>query len=221
MGEPQSGEFPRWIEKQLIRRGIRDERVLEAFTAVPRVAFVPRNHRRQALMDAPIPIGCKQTVSQPYVIALSLQALALKGEERVLDVGTGSGYQAALLSHLAGEVHTIEIHQRLFTSARIAIEKHARSPVHTRFGDGSTGWPEAAPFDAIIAGACSPTPPPSLIEQLKTGGRLVLPVGCDRSQSLMRYVKKSDGSLDTTMLEWVLFVPLLGREGTGGKPLDG
>ena len=220
MGEPQPGAYPPWIQAQLIRRGIQDARVLAAFAAVPRNSFVSPEHRNRALVDAPIPIGCRQTVSQPYVIALSLQALELNGSERVLDVGTGSGFQAALLSHLAREVYTIEIHQRLFTEARMAIEKHSQAEVYTRCGDGSLGWPEAAPFDAIVAGACSPTPPPSLIDQLKPGGRLVLPVGGDKSQSLMRYVKKFDGTLEKTLLEWVLFVPLLGKEGTKCLPLD-
>jgi protein-L-isoaspartate(D-aspartate) O-methyltransferase len=213
----QSGR-PRWIEYQLVRRGIRDERVLDAFARVPREAFVPPEFRRRALVDAPIPIGCHQTNSQPYVIALSLEALALHGSERVLDVGTGSGYQAALLSHLAAEVYSIEVQQSLFTTARLAIERHARAPVHTRCGDGSLGWPEAAPFDAIVAGACAPKPPPSLIAQLAPGGRLVLPLGGEHSQGLYRLSKREDGTLERTLLERVLFVPLVGREGTGLPP---
>ncbi len=214
----QNPRRPRWIQRQLVARGITDERVLDAFAAVPRAHFVPRQYRAKALADAPIPIGCRQTISQPYVIALSLQALALRGRERVLDVGTGSGYQAALLSHLASEVFSVEIHQRLFTNARLALEGHTRSPVHTRCADGSLGWPEEAPFDGIVAGACGPRPPQSLLEQLAPGGRLVMPVGNDTSQALVRYVKRPDGSLEKTRLEWVLFVPLVGREGTGFMP---
>jgi protein-L-isoaspartate(D-aspartate) O-methyltransferase len=209
---------PRWIERQLVQRGIRDERVLDAFARVPREAFVPAEHRGRALVDAPIPIGCRQTVSQPFVIALSLENLALRGSERVLDVGTGSGYQAVLLSLLAAEVYTIEVHMRLYTHARLVIERLARGPVHTRCGDGSLGWPEAAPFDAIVCGACAPRVPPSLVAQLAPGGRMVLPIGGDLNQGLYRIVKRLDGSLERTLLERVLFVPLVGKEGSGLLP---
>ncbi len=185
---------------------------------MPRRDFVPPEYAERSLVDAPIPIGCHQTVSQPYVIALSLEALELTGAEKVLDVGTGSGYQAALLSHLAAEVYTIEIHQRLYTNARLALQRHTRAPIHTRCGDGSQGWPEAAPFDAIVSGACAPRVPSSLAAQLAPGGRLVLPIGGDTNQALMRYYKQPDGSLKETRLEWVLFVPLLGREGSGHMP---
>jgi protein-L-isoaspartate(D-aspartate) O-methyltransferase len=210
--------WPRWIEQQLVRRGIRDRRVLEAFAQVPREAFVPAGQRRRALMDAPLPIGCRQTVSQPFVVALSLEALALTGAEKVLDVGTGSGYQAVLLSHLAREVYTIEVHRRLYIEARPTLERLARAPIHTRCGDGSLGWPEAAPFDAIASGACAPKLPPSLAQQLAPGGRLVLPIGDEQAQGLYRYVKRADGGLDSALLERVRFVPLVGQEGTGRLP---
>ena len=218
MSEPSHKTRPHWIAQQLERRGIRDPRVLEAFAAVPRAAFVPEPLREQAMVDAPLPIGCEQTVSQPYVMALALEALALRGHERVLDVGTGSGYQAVLLSHLVREVYTIEVHQRLYTSARVIIAALARGPIHTRHGDGSLGWPEAAPFDAIVVGACAPGLPPSLVAQLAPGGRLVLPIGGENLQGLYCVRKQADGRVEQTLLERVVFVPLLGREGTGVLP---
>lgn len=220
MTEQRQSARPRWIQRQLERRGIRDPRVLDAFAAVPRADFVAEALRSRSLVDAPLPIGCRQTVSQPYVIALSLEALALHGHERVLDVGTGSGYQAVLLSHLAAEVYTIEVHQRLYTHARLVIERLARAPVHTRCADGSLGWPEAAPFDAIVAGACAPRVPPSLVQQLAPGGRLVLPVGSETAQGLYLIHKGRDGRVDQTLLERVVFVPLVGQEGTGYLPME-
>jgi protein-L-isoaspartate(D-aspartate) O-methyltransferase len=164
--------------------------------------------------DSPIPIGHGQTNSQPYVIALSLQALTLSGQEKALDVGTGSGYQATLLSHLVREVYTIEFYQDLYMTARLAVERHRKAPVHTRHGDGSLGWPQAAPFDAIVVGARAPRIPESLVEQLAPGGRLVIPIGGELSQVLVRAVKQPDGTLFRTSLDSVLFVPLRGRQGT-------
>ena len=218
MFEGKSGRWPPWIERQLVQRGIRDERVLEVFARVPREAFVPRHFRYLAHDDGPIRIGCGQTISQPYVVALSLEALELNGTEKVLDIGTGSGYQAALLSHLAREVYTIEVYLSLLTAARLAIEPHRRAPVHTRHGDGSLGWPEAAPFDGIVSGARAPRLPESLVSQLAPGGRLVIPIGGEGVQVLYQIVKQPDGSLKKRMLEQVLFVPLVGKEGTGPLP---
>jgi protein-L-isoaspartate(D-aspartate) O-methyltransferase len=169
-------------------------------------------------MDAPIGIDCRQTVSQPYIIALSLQALELTGKEKVLDVGTGSGFQTVLLSQLAGEVFTIEIHERLYFTAKLAIERYQRAPVHTRLGDGSAGWPSQALFDAIVVGARSPKVPQSLIDQLAPLGRMVIPIGGESVQTLYRITKLKDGTLKKTILERVLFVPLVGREGTGRFP---
>ena len=209
--------WPRWIQQQLVRRGIQDERVLDAFTAVPRAEFVAAHQSEYAENDAPLPIGCGQTVSQPYVVARSLEALALSGHEKVLDIGTGSGYQAVLLSYLAGEVYTIEIFQELYISARLTIERLRKHPVHTRQGDGSLGWPEAAPFDAIVGGACAPSVPQALLDQLAPGGRMVLPVG-DSSQVLTCFTKQPDGGIAKAYLDSVVFVPLLGKQGTGRMP---
>ncbi|MDH4120998.1 MAG: protein-L-isoaspartate(D-aspartate) O-methyltransferase [Deltaproteobacteria bacterium] len=210
--------WPEWIERQLIRRGITDHRVLEAFRQVPRGDFLPPGQEHLAEWDSPVPIGCGQTISQPYIVAVALQALALTGEERVLDVGTGSGYQAALLSHLAAEVFSIEIHSRLLIHARQPLERHGACPVYTRLADGSLGWPEEAPFDAIVVGARAPKPPPTLIAQLAIGGRLVVPVGGEFSQMLVRITRRPGGELDKTMLEHVRFVPLLGKEGASPLP---
>jgi protein-L-isoaspartate(D-aspartate) O-methyltransferase len=201
----------------LVKRGITDERVLRAFAAVPREAFIDRKYRGLAYDDGPVPIGCRQTISQPYVVALSLQALALMGGERVLDVGTGSGYQAVLLSHLAAEVYSIEVRDKLYFNARLVVPAHQKAPVHLRLGDGSLGWPEAAPFQGIVVGARSPQVPPALAGQLDVGGRLVIPIGGESSQGLYCFVKTPAGGLTKTLLERVAFVPLVGKQGTGER----
>ena len=210
--------WPRWIERQLVRRGITDRRVLEVFSNVPREDFVHPNFRDLTLNDAPIPIGCRQTVSQPYIIALSLQGLELTGSERVLEVGTGSGFQAVLLSHLAKAVFTVEIHDKLYVAAHLPLERLQKAPVYARLGDGSTGWKEHAPYDAIVVGCRAPKLPQPLADQLAVGGRMVIPLGGDSVQALYQIRKLADGSLKKKILERVLFVPLLGKEGTGRRP---
>lgn len=218
MHSEKPGTRPRWVDRQLVRRGISDTRVLDVFAEVSRGPFVPRSARRLATRDEPIPIGRRQTVSQPFIIALSLEGLELTGSERVLDVGTGSGFQAVLLSWLVREVYTIEILDHLYNNAGLVVPRFEKAPVRMRLGDGSLGWPSQAPFDGIVVGARTPQVPPSLISQLAPGGRLVIPVGGDRAQTLYQIKKGHDGSLKKKILERVLFVPLLGEEGTGKFP---
>jgi protein-L-isoaspartate(D-aspartate) O-methyltransferase len=196
----------RMVHEQLERRGIRDARVLEVMGRVPRHELVPESVRDEAYDDGPLPIGEGQTISQPYIVAAMSEAAALTGSERVLEVGTGSGYQAAVLSALAREVYTIELEPVLAAHARHALERLGCSNVHTRTGDGYRGWPEAAPFDAILVTAAPDHVPPALLEQLKTGGRLVIPVG-SADQDLWLYTKSAHG-VERRHLMPVRFVPL-------------
>lgn len=203
---------PHWAEHQLRRRGIDDPRVLDAMTRVPREAFVPERARAHAYDDAALSIGHDQTISQPYVVACICQALALTGDERVLDVGTGSGYQAAVLAELAADVVSIERVPELAAHAREALAAAGYSRVEVIVGDGSVGVPDRAPFDAIAVGAATRRPPPSLLAQLSAGGRLVMPVGSARLQRLTLIERTSDGFV-TRRLADVRFVPLVGAEG--------
>ena len=201
------------VERQLRRRGIRDERVLEAMGQVPRHEFVPAELLREAYEDHPLPIGGGQTISQPYIVAQMVEALALQGGERVLEVGTGSGYQAAVLARLAARVHTIECDPSL---ARTARERLSRlgfgDTVEVIEGDGSAGYATAAPYDGILVAAAAPDVPAQLIEQLAEGGRLVIPVG-ERDAQELRLIRKLGGSPVVTKLGYCRFVPLLGAQG--------
>jgi protein-L-isoaspartate(D-aspartate) O-methyltransferase len=171
---------PDWIERQLVVRGIHDERVLDAMAAVPREAFAPPEYREEAYEDRPIPLPFGQTISQPYMVALTCQALRLTGEERVLDVGTGSGYAAAVLSELAAEVHSIERIPELADLARNALDRAGYGRVGVHVGDGTLGLPEHAPFDAIAVAAAAAAVPAALWAQLRDGGRLALPLRTGR-----------------------------------------
>ena len=200
------------VAEQLRGRGIRDEHLLEAMARVPRHEFVYPEQRDEAYGDHPLPIGEGQTISQPFVVAAMLEALALRPEDVVLEVGTGSGYQTAILAELVRTVYSIERIASLAERARAALERLGYSNVVLVHGDGSQGLPEAAPFDAIVVSAAAPQVPASLIGQLRDGGRLVIPVGRGFAQEL-QLVRKIGGNSTTMYLDGVRFVPLIGREG--------
>ena len=201
------------VEHQLRNRDVEDERVLDAMERVPRHVFVPEELRNRAYDDAALPIGSGQTISQPYMVARICEALSLRGSERVLDVGTGSGYQAAVLAELAGEVHTIERLPELAEAARASLEEAGYGGrVHVHVGDGTLGLPEQAPFDAIAVAAAAPVLPASLYEQLEPRGRLVVPVGKRHGQQLQLIVRSPEGPAVVRSVS-CRFVPLLGEEG--------
>ena len=200
------------VAEQLRARGISDDRVLDAMARVPRHEFVAEEYRTQAYEDHPVPIGEGQTLSQPYIVAIMLESLSLTGSERVLEVGTGSGYQTALLAELSREVYSIERHAALAHSAQEVLRQMGYSNVHVVVGDGSQGLPEKAPFDAIIVAAAAPRIPPAMFEQLREGGRMVVPVGPAHAQEL-QLVRKQNGSAAVTNLEGCRFVPLIGGQG--------
>jgi len=200
------------VEEQLRARGIRDERVLDAMARVPRHEFISPAYRDEAYEDHPLPIGEGQTISQPFVVAAMLEALALRPEDVVLEVGAGSGYETAVLGELVRTVHSIERIASLAERAREVLERLGYSNVTVVHGDGSLGLPEAAPFDAIVVSAAAPHVPASLMDQLRDGGRLVIPVGSGFAQELQLVRKIGDNST-VLYLDGVRFVPLIGREG--------
>jgi protein-L-isoaspartate(D-aspartate) O-methyltransferase len=202
------------VERQLRRRGIADERVLSAMEQIPRELFVPTDLRHLAYEDGALPIGYGQTISQPYIVAVICSLLSLQGGERVLDVGTGSGYQAAVLAELAGEVTTIERVPELVEHAREALVQAGYDGVDVRLGDGSLGVPEKAPFEGIAVAAAAPTIPERLYEQLAEEGRLVLPKGSRWGQDLVQVVKTKNGPVERESVP-CRFVPLLGEQGFG------
>jgi protein-L-isoaspartate(D-aspartate) O-methyltransferase len=197
----------------LRRQGIRDERVLDAIARLSRADFVPEYTRYAATQDSPLPIGYGQTISQPYVVALMSEGLMLQGHERVLEIGTGSGYQTAILALLCREVYSVEIVPELARSASELMRRLGFSNVHLRSGDGSLGWPEMAPFDAIIGTAAPVSVPPKLLAQLKPGGRMVIPVGRQNGgQELLRITRAGTGELPRVEhLLPVRFVPMTGE----------
>lgn len=201
------------VQEQIRERGIRCPRVLEAMRRVPRHEFVPEEMAAGAYADQPLPIGEGQTISQPFMVGAMTEALGLEGEERVLEVGTGSGYQAAVLALLAREVHSVESVVALATAAKARLASLGyNSNVQVHGGDGTLGWAEAAPYDAIVVTAAAPRIPPPLVEQLAEGGRLVIPVGPASEQELL-LVRKMEGRTTSETLHYCRFVPLLGRYG--------
>lgn len=208
----QEGEWKRkakeMVKNQIRSRGVKDPRVLRAMEQTPRHLFVPAGQRMQAYQDRPLPIGEGQTISQPYIVALMTELMQLEGDEKVLEVGTGSGYQAAILAQLAKEVYTIEIVESLAKSSKALLQQMGYDNVIVKWGDGYQGWPEQAPFDAIILTAAPENIPLKLVEQLKPGGIMVLPVG-SHSQELKVITKQQDGSIRERTEALVRFVPMV------------
>ncbi len=202
----------RMVEEQLRARGIRQERVLAAMAKVPRERFIAGADAAKAYGDYPLPIGAGQTISQPYIVAAMIEALDLRPEDRVLEVGTGTGYQAAILAELAAEVWTIERHVELADKARQILSEVGYVNVHIVQGDGSIGLPQQAPFDKILVAAAAPGIPDSLIQQLADGGRLVIPVG-SRLEQQVQVVRKLGGEIIVNAHDPCRFVPLVGAEG--------
>src|ERR1039457_1345281 len=226
MGSPASKEirsdevrsFPsrrtEMVERNIVARGVRDDLVLGAMRKVPRELFLPKILREFAYEDSPLPIAGEQTISQPDIVAFMAEALLLRGGEKVLEIGAGSGYAAAVLSEIAADVHTVERLGQLADKAAATLADLGYDNVHVRHGDGTRGWTEHAPYDAIVVAAGGPQVPESLKEQLKIGGRLVIPVGADqRAQELVRVVRISKDEYRSEDIADVRFVPLIGEEG--------
>lgn len=203
----------RMVERDIIGRGIRDAGVIEAMRRVPREEFVPRRRRRRAYDDAPLPIGDGQTISQPYIVALMLEALGPHDVATALDVGTGSGYAAAVLSHLVERVYTIERHERLALEAKRRFERLGYVNIRVRHGDGTRGWPEHSPYGAIVVAAAAASVPLALRDQVAIGGRLVVPVASSAfGQRLLRVERTAEDSFEEETLAAVRFVPLVSGE---------
>lgn len=199
------------VRYQIEARGITDPRVLEAMRKVPRHLFVPLEYRDAAYEDRPLPIGEGQTISQPYIVALMTEALELKGDEKVLEIGTGSGYQAAILAELAREVYTVELEPSLAQRAAETLRRLGYTNVHVAVRDGFYGWPEEAPFDRIILTCAAPRIPETLLQQLKDGGKMVLPLGEDHMSQVLVLVEKRGEELIEKEITGVVFVPMRGK----------
>lgn len=208
----------RMVQTQLIRRGIEDAAVLRAMGTVRREYFLPESLQDLAYEDTPLPIGESQTISQPFVVATMAEAADIESGDKILEVGMGSGYAAAVLASIAGQVFAIERHRSLIDAARGSLSRVGIHNVEMRVGDGTKGWPEAAPFDAIIVSAGGPDIPHALVEQLEIGGRLIIPVGETGAQRLLRVVRLGAGRYEEEDLGHVMFVPLVGEEGWAEGP---
>jgi len=200
------------VQKQIASRGIKNEKVISAFEKVKRHMFVPDEQVKYAYSDRPLPIGLGQTISQPYIVALMTELLNLKGTEKVLEIGTGSGYQAAILGEVVKEVHSVERHEDLAERASGLIASLEYTNIHVHVGDGSNGWPDEAPYDAVLVTAAAPAVPEPLKEQLADNGLLVIPVGKPGVQ-LLEVWQKKDGEFEQEWIAQVAFVPLLGEHG--------
>jgi protein-L-isoaspartate(D-aspartate) O-methyltransferase len=215
-GNDSAGRFEEerrlMVETQIRKRGVSDERVLQAMAAVPRHEFVPAFWIKQAHADEPLPIGHRQTISQPYIVAAMVASLALNSSENVLEIGTGCGYQAAVVSLLAREVHTVEILPDLAQSAAERLQRLGYANVHVHCSDGTLGWPVASPYDAILIAAAAPAVPEPLLQQLTEGGRLIAPVGQENKQEL-QVVTKHGGKFFMKQGGPCRFVPLMGQHG--------
>lgn len=218
---PESEEFSsqisNMIQTQLRRRGITDAAVLAAMESVPRHEFVPREFREKSYDDVPLPIGDGQTISQPYIVAAMTVALSVKPSHRVLEIGAGCGYQAAILSRLAREVFGVERRPELALSAAARLERLGYANIHVHCGDGTLGMPDLAPFDAILVAAAAPAIPQPLLAQLAEGGRMIVPVG-DAEHQELQLIEKRGKSVRTTTLEGCRFVPLVGYHGWQDPP---
>lgn len=203
----------RMVETQIIARGVTDQRVLDAMLKVPRHLFVGEALRGHAYSDGSLPIGEKQTISQPYIVAAMTEALRLKGDERILEIGAGSGYQTAVLAQLVRRVYSIERISLLANHARKTLDQCGVTNVNLKVGDGTIGWKEQAPFDGVLVAAGAPVVPEDYLEQLEPGGCLVMPVGGTETQMLLRVIKHIDGHVEEEKLMGCRFVPLIGEHG--------
>lgn len=215
--DPQRGARHAMVEEQIRRRGISDRRVLAALATVPRHPFVPPSLLHAAHDDAPLPIGCGQTISQPYMVALMTAVLALRRTHRVLEIGTGSGYQAAVLAHIVRRVYTVERLGALSAAAAERLHGLGYLNVEYRVGDGTEGWPEAAPFDGILVTAAAPEIPEPLLAQLAPGGRIAVPVG-DRSLQILTVAERGSGGFRRWTEGACRFVPLIGHHAFAAQP---
>jgi len=204
------------VDTQLKSRGLDDERLLAAFGKVPRHLFIPEEFREEAYADHPLPIGAGQTISQPYIVALMVDCLGLRGHERVLEIGSGSGYQTAILAELALEIFSIERVPELLKAVQVRLSTLGFLNVHLAAGNGSLGWPEHAPFDAIIVSAAAPRIPLPLVTQLAEGGRMAIPIGTPQAQMLVQSEKRR-GILHQKDIASCVFVPLIGDYGWPGE----